>query len=44
MDWETFCDCSCLYAVKAADLFGRRGRVTLDQRRQSVRRYGTCFF
>jgi mRNA-degrading endonuclease toxin of MazEF toxin-antitoxin module len=34
MDWETFCDCSCLYAVKSADLFARRGRVTLEPRRQ----------
>jgi mRNA-degrading endonuclease toxin of MazEF toxin-antitoxin module len=34
MDWETFCDCSCLYAVKSADLFGERGRVTLERRRQ----------
>ena len=33
MDWETFCDCSCLYAVKSAGLFGQRGRVTLDRRR-----------
>jgi mRNA-degrading endonuclease toxin of MazEF toxin-antitoxin module len=34
MDWETFCDCSCLYAIKSADLFGKRGRVTLERRRQ----------
>lgn len=34
MDWETFCDCSCLYAVKFSDLFGKRGRVTLERRRQ----------
>ena len=34
MDWETLCDCSCLYAVKSADLFGKRGRVTLERRRQ----------
>ena len=33
MDWETFCDCSCLYAVKSADLFGKRGRVSLERRR-----------
>jgi hypothetical protein len=33
MDWETLCDCSCLYAVKAADLFGKRGRVSLERRR-----------
>ena len=34
MDWETFCDCSCLYAVKSADLFGKRGHVTLERRRE----------
>ena len=34
MEWETFCDCSCLYAVKSADLFGIRGHVTLERRRQ----------
>jgi mRNA-degrading endonuclease toxin of MazEF toxin-antitoxin module len=34
MDWETFCDCSCLYAVNSADLFGKRGHVTLERRRQ----------
>ena len=31
MDWQTFCDCSCLYAVKSADLFGKRGHVTLER-------------
>jgi mRNA-degrading endonuclease toxin of MazEF toxin-antitoxin module len=34
MDWETFCDCSCLYAIKSSDLFGSRGHVTLEKRRQ----------
>src|SRR5882724_5240275 len=34
MDWETFCDCSCLYAVKTSELFGRRGRVTHERRLQ----------
>jgi mRNA-degrading endonuclease toxin of MazEF toxin-antitoxin module len=34
MDWETLCDCSCMYAVKTADLFGKRGRVSLERRRQ----------
>ncbi len=33
-DWETLCDCSCLYAVKAAELFGKRGHVSLERRRQ----------
>jgi mRNA-degrading endonuclease toxin of MazEF toxin-antitoxin module len=34
MDWETFCDCSCFYAVKSADLLGKRGHVTVERRRQ----------
>jgi hypothetical protein len=34
MDWETFCDCAVVYAVKSADLFGKRGRVTLERRRE----------
>jgi len=34
MDWETFCDCSILYAVKSESLFGRRGRVSLERRRE----------
>ena len=33
MDWESFCDCSTLFSVPAAALFGRRGRVTLERRR-----------
>jgi hypothetical protein len=34
MDWETFCDCSILYAVPSTMLFGRRGRVSLERRRE----------
>ena len=34
MDWETFCDCTCMFAVASAELFGKRGRVTLERRRQ----------
>jgi mRNA-degrading endonuclease toxin of MazEF toxin-antitoxin module len=34
MDWETFCDCSCIYAIKSADLFGKRGHVSLERRRE----------
>ncbi|MGO9202184.1 MAG: type II toxin-antitoxin system PemK/MazF family toxin [Limisphaerales bacterium] len=34
MDWETFCDCSAIYAVKSASLFGKRGRVSLERRRE----------
>jgi mRNA-degrading endonuclease toxin of MazEF toxin-antitoxin module len=34
MDWQTLCDCSCLYAVKSAELFARRGHVTLERRLQ----------
>lgn len=33
MDWETLCDCSTMYAVRSADLFAKRGRVTLERRR-----------
>jgi PemK-like, MazF-like toxin of type II toxin-antitoxin system len=33
MDWETFCDCSVMYAVRADKLFGKRGLVTLERRR-----------
>jgi hypothetical protein len=33
MDWETFCDCSIMYAVKSDLLFNRRGHVTLERRR-----------
>ena len=32
-DWETFCDCSILYSVPTAGLFGRRGKVVLERRR-----------
>jgi hypothetical protein len=32
MDWETFCDCSLMYSVPSAALFGRRGLVTLERR------------
>lgn len=34
MDGETFCDCSILYTVPAAKLFGRRGCVGLERRRE----------
>ncbi len=34
MDWETFCDCSILYAIPSQKLFGRRGRVSLERRRE----------
>ena len=33
MDWETFCNCSLMYAVASADLFGKRGRVSTERRR-----------
>ena len=33
MDWETFCDCSTLFSVPTAGLFGQRGRVSLERRR-----------
>jgi mRNA-degrading endonuclease toxin of MazEF toxin-antitoxin module len=33
MDWETFCDCSIIYAVASSELFAKRGRVSLERRR-----------
>jgi len=33
MDWQTFCDCSVLYAVESSKLSGKRGRVSLERRR-----------
>ena len=33
LDWETFCDCSVMYAVKSDLLFSKRGRVTRERRR-----------
>ncbi len=36
MDWETFCDCSIMYSVPTAALFGQRGQVTA-QRRNAIR-------
>ena len=32
-EWETFCDCSILYAVPSKELFGKRGAVSLERRR-----------
>jgi hypothetical protein len=33
MDWETFCDCSMIWSVPMAGLFGKRGKVSLERRR-----------
>ena len=33
MDWETMCDCSLMWSVPTAGLFGKRGHVTLERRR-----------
>ena len=35
-DWETFCDCSVVYAVKSDLLFGKRGKVG-HARRNAIR-------
>jgi hypothetical protein len=32
-DWETFCDCSIMYAVRSDGLFGKRGHVASERRR-----------
>ena len=34
MDWETLCDCGNFYSIPAAGLFNKRGRVSLERRRQ----------
>lgn len=36
MDWETFCDCSLIYAIDGAALFGKRGLVS-HERRNAIR-------
>lgn len=33
LDWETFCDCSILYAIKSSELSKYRGMVSLERRR-----------
>jgi hypothetical protein len=32
LDWETFVNCSVLWLVESADLFGKRGEVSLERR------------
>ena len=32
LDWEAFVNCGALWLVKSADLFGKRGMVTLERR------------
>jgi len=32
LDWETFVECSQVWLVPAADLFDKRGHITLDRR------------
>ena len=34
LDWETFCDCSRMYLLDSSKLFGHRGRVSLERRRE----------
>ena len=36
MDWETFVNCSAMWLVASADLFGKRGQVT-PERRNAIR-------
>jgi hypothetical protein len=33
LDWESFCDCSIMYAIPVDRLFGKRGPVSLERRR-----------
>ena len=44
MDWETFCDCSILYAVTSAALFGRLhwGGSGTGNQKQTRSRMGTA--
>jgi len=32
-DWETFCDCATMYAVRSDQLLRKAGRVSLERRR-----------
>ena len=32
LDWETFVNCSAMWLVESADLYGQRGEVTLERR------------
>ena len=34
LDWETFCDCSVLYAIASDKLVAQRGEVTLERRNE----------
>jgi hypothetical protein len=43
MDWETFCDCSIMYAVRSDLLFNKRGRVSLERRLAIRATSRTCF-
>jgi len=43
LDWETFCDCSCFYAIKSADLYGKRGCVSPERRRLIRRKIRDIF-
>lgn len=43
MDWETFCDCSAMYAVRLASLLGKRGHVSLERRRDIRRKIRESF-
>ena len=33
-EWETFCDCKTIFLLESAKLLGKRGRVSLERRRQ----------
>jgi mRNA-degrading endonuclease toxin of MazEF toxin-antitoxin module len=33
-EWETFCDCKTIFLLESAKLFGKRGRVSSERRRQ----------
>jgi len=33
-EWKTCCDCKTIFLIESAKLFGKRGRVSLERRRQ----------
>lgn len=42
-DWETFCNCAQILLVPNEKLVGRRGRVSLERRRQIRQRIKDLF-
>jgi len=34
LDWETFVDCSVIYLLDTSKIFGRKGHISLERRRE----------